>query len=204
MRVRLLAAVAVVTVVAAGGCTVPSAGTPLPASTQAPTSNTDGDLPTNGAPKVENPLDASHFEKHPCDVLEPEAAETLNLPPDGEQEGIPTGETCLWFNDSTRGSLVVTFFSTDKDGLSSVYREARASGWPYFERIDDVEEHPAVAASIKEDPPKYGCVIFVGLTDQLAFSVDVSLSDANVGKSDPCPVAAKAAGMMVRTMREAA
>jgi len=189
---------------AVGGCTVPSAGTPLPASSVQPPSGSDGDLPSDGAPKVENPLEASHFERKPCDVLTSEDAETLNIPPTGEQKSNPAiGESCLWYNHDTGGSLAATFYSKDKGGLSSVYREARTESWAYFERIDDIEGHPAVAFTLKEEKPEYGCVVVVGLTDQLTFSADVALSDANVGKSEPCPLAAKAAGMMVRTMQEA-
>lgn len=204
MRTRLPVVLAVVGTVAVCGCTVPSEGTPLPvSSTQAPPS--DSDLPSDGAPKVEDPLDVSHFEQKPCDALTPEDAKTLNVPPEGEQQkGDSLGEWCLWFNRDTNGSLAVYFFSGDKRGLSSVYAEARSANWPYFKRIDDIEKHPAVAYNIKEDKPEEGCAVAVGLTDQLTFAANVSLSDANLGKSDPCPLAAKAAGMLMRTMQEEA
>lgn len=206
MRTRLAVALALASTVLASGCTVPSAGTPRPASTtQAPTANPDSALPSDGAPRVKNPLDASHFERHPCDALKSEDAATLNLPPDGKQESdVRIGESCLWYNHETGGSLGATFYSKSKRGLSSLYREAHKSNWAYFEQVDDIEGHPAVASSIKEDKPQYGCVVDVGLTDQLLFSSDVALSDANVGKADPCLLAAKAAGMMMRTIREAA
>lgn len=209
MRSRLPLALALVGTVVVSGCTVTSAGTPQPASSTQPSSdappNAGGELPSEGVPKVENPLDASHFEKHPCDALKPEDAKALNVPPDGEQqEGSTLGEWCVWNNRDTNGSLGVYFFSGDKRGLSSVYQEAHTTGWAYFERIDDIEEHPAVAYIIKEHTPKDVCTVAVGLTDQLVFTADVSVSDANLGKADPCPLAAKAAGMMMRTMKEAA
>jgi len=206
VRTRLPLVLAVVGMVVVSGCTVPSAGTPLPASsTQTSAGVPGGALPSDGAPKVETPLDASHFEQEPCDVLKSEDAKTLNVPAEGEQKkGDSLGEWCVWFNHETHGSLAAYFFSGDKHGLSSVYQEAHATGWPYFERIDDIEGHPAVAYIIKEHKPQDSCAVAVGLTDQLAFTADVSLSDANLGKTEPCPLAAKAAGMMMRTMLEAA
>jgi uncharacterized protein DUF3558 len=205
VRTRLPLVFAVVGMVVVSGCSVPSVGTPLPASsTQTSSAGAGGDLPSDGAPKVDNPLDASHFEQHPCDVLKPDDAKTLNLPPTGKQESTAVGEACSWRNSETRGTLHVTFFSSDERGLSSVYQEAQGAGWQYFERIDDVEGQPAVAFNQDEKTPKYGCVVVVGVSDQLVFASDVALSDANVGHTDPCGIAAKASGTMVNTMREAA
>lgn len=204
MRARLALIFAVACTVAAGGCTVPSEGTPQPVSSALPPSGSGEDLPSDGAPRVEDPLDAARFEQEPCDVLTPADAETLNVPPTGEQSGDAYGQRCHWHNSDTGGSLFVTFFSGVDRGLSSFYEESRGSKWKYFERIDDIEGHPAVAYNIKEDPPKYDCSVAVGLIDELAFSAGVKLSNANVGHSDPCALAAKAAGMMTRTMQEAA
>lgn len=201
-RARLPLVLAVVGVTVAGGCTVPSSGTPLPVSS---TQASGGDLPSDGAPKVENPLgDVSQFEQHPCDTLKAEDAKTLNVPPEGEQQkGDTAGEWCIWVNHETNGSLGVAFFSGDQRGLSSIYRQAHGSHWVYFERIDDVEGHPTIAFDATREKPEDECSIVVGLTDKLAFMTRVALSDANVGEVEPCPIAAKAAGMMLRTMREA-
>src|SRR5262245_3894595 len=205
VRTRLSLVFAVVGMVVVSGCSVPSAGTPMPASsTQTSSDAPGGDLPSDGAPKVDNPLDASHFEQHPCDVLKPEDAKTLNLPSTGKQEGTAVGEGCTWRNSETRGTLHVTFFSSDERGLSSVYQEAKGAGWQYFGRIDDVEGHPAVAFNQDEKKPKYSCVVVVGLSDQLVFAANIALSDANVGHADPCDIGAQASGTMVKNMREAA
>lgn len=199
--------IAVLTVALAGGCTVQRPGSPEPASTSKSSDSLtpqNGDLPTDGAPKVDNPVDVSHFEQNPCDALTAEDAKTLNVPATGEQSNGGVGETCSWRNSETRGSLSITFFSEFREGLSSVYREAKTAGWSYFERINDVEGHPAVAFNRAEEKPKYECSAVVGVTDQLVFTTRVAISDANVGKRDPCEAATQAAGMMMRTMREAA
>ncbi|MFL6119885.1 DUF3558 domain-containing protein [Actinophytocola sp.] len=209
MRNRLLLTVAVLAM--ATGCTTTSEGTPLPgpstevaASSTKPPASGEG-LPSDGAPKVENPLDVSHFEQHPCDTLTAEDARTLNIPATGEQTGDAIGETCFWRNSETRGSLAVSFFSGDGGGLSSLYREAKGVGWPYFKRIADIGNHPAVAYNINEKKPQITCTIAVGLSDRLAFTTRVALSDANIdNKKDPCEVAARVAGMLMSTMLEAA
>lgn len=202
MRTRLPLVIAVLGMLVVSGCTTTSPGTPLPGSSTG--SSADSDLPTDGAPKVENPLDVSRFEQKPCDVLTPEDAEELNIPATGEQEGDSLGETCYWRNTQTRGSLAASFFSGDKRGLSSVYQEAKGSDFPYFEPIGDVEGHPAVAYNTEEEAPRTDCTVAVGLSDQLVFTARVALSDANLGRRKPCEVAADAAGMMMKTMLGAA
>jgi hypothetical protein len=205
VRTRLLLAVAVVAL--AAGCTTTSAGTPLPspsASEELPPPDPDEALPSDGAPKVENPLDVTQFEEKPCDVLTPEDAQELNLPATGEQRGDSLGQTCYWRNSETRGFLAVSFFSGDERGLSSIYREAKGSDFPFFEPIADIEGHPAVAYNVDEEEPRVNCVVALGLSDQLAFTVSVDLSEANIGEKDPCKTSADIAGMLMKTMLEAA
>jgi hypothetical protein len=207
VRNRLPLIVATLGVLVATGCTTTSEGTPLPGSTSTSASSDEpssGDLPSDGAPKVNDPLDVSHFEKNPCDALTPENTQTLNLPPDGEQKGDSLGETCYWRNSQTRGTVGLHFTSGDKRGLSSLYREAKRDNFAYFEPIDDIEGHPAVAYFPDAKKPTITCVVAVGLSDQLMFAAQVDLSDANIGHKDPCEAAAQVAGMAMKTMREAA
>jgi uncharacterized protein DUF3558 len=198
VNVRLSVVIAVLSMVVVSGCTVATAGTPQAAST-----TTSGGLPSDGAPKVENPLDVSHFEEKPCDALTTEDAKELNVPATGEQSDNGVGQTCAWNNGSTGGALGLSFLSKDKRGLSSVYREAKGSDWPFFEPIDDIEGHPAVAYSPKQKNPTTDCAIGIGVTDQLSIAVYAALSDANVGKRNPCEAATQAAGMLMRTMEAA-
>jgi len=214
VRTRLPLIVATLGLLVATGCTTTSEGTPLPGSTT-PTETSSGsdqssgeppsdDLPSDGAPKVEKPLDASHFEQTPCDALTPEDAQTLNVPAAGEPTEVAFGKGCRWRNKETQGVVGIQFFSTDKRGLSSVYQEAKGSDFPYFEPLDDIEGFPAVAYDPETEKPTGDCTVAVGVTDQLVFTVQLDLSSANIGHKDPCVVAAQAAGMMAKTMREAA
>lgn len=208
MRSRLPLVIATLSLIVVAGCTTTSEGTPLPGSTatsEAPSNEpSSDDLPSDGAPKVEKPLDAGRFEQNPCDALTPEDAQTLNLPPDGEQKGDSLGETCYWRNSQTRGALGLHFFSGDKRGLSSIYREAKRDDFKYFEPTEDIEGHPAVAYFPDAEKPTITCAVAVGLSDQLAVAAQVDLSDANIGHKDPCEAAAQVAGMAMKTMQEAA
>jgi hypothetical protein len=206
MRSGLSLVVAVLGVALVSGCTVATAGTPEAASTRTSSSspsNPEEGLPSDGAPKVDNPLDVSHFEEHPCDALTAEDAKELNIPAGGSQSDNGAGLSCDWINHKTRGALRVSFFSETGRGLSGVYEEAKGSDWPLFKRIDDIEGHPAVAFNTSQAKPVYDCAVSIGLTDQLHFTTTATLSDANAGKRDPCEAAAHAASMVMRTMEAA-
>jgi Protein of unknown function (DUF3558) len=211
MRTRLPVLIAALTMAVASGCTTTSAGTPSPDSSSSagsqpssdvPPPNSDDDLPSDGAPQVETPLDVSHFEENPCDVLKPEDAQELNVPATGDQEEDALGKTCYWHNGQTQGMVTASFFSDEKRGLSSIYREAKGSEFPYFEAIEDIDGHPAVAFNTDEKPV-IDCTVAVGISDQLVFTARVDLSTANIDKTDPCEWAARVAGMMMETMQEA-
>jgi hypothetical protein len=207
MHTRLSLLVALLSVAVVSGCTTATVGIPHAASSDAsPTdqSGTEDDLPSDGAPKVDHPLDVSHFEEHPCDALKAEDAQTLNVSAPGQQDENGVGLGCGWRNSQTGGSLGLDFFTSDKRGLSSAYRDAKNGYFSYFEPVDDIEDYPAVAYSTKEKTPTARCVVAVGVSDQVFFAVTVALSFDNIGKKDPCEAAAGAAGMLVRTMKEAA
>ena len=208
MRTRLPLVVATLGLLAATSCTTTSEGTPRPdpttsteASSNEPSSD---DLPSDGAPKVKDPLDVSRFEQSPCDALTSEDAKTLNVPAIGEPTEVAFGKGCRWRNKQTQGVVGIQFFSTVKRGLSSLYAEAKGSNFPYFEPIEDIEGFPAVAYDPEAEKPTGDCSVGVGVTDQLAFTVQLDLSSTNIGQKDPCQVAAQVAGMMAKTMREAA
>ncbi|HEX6356733.1 DUF3558 domain-containing protein [Actinophytocola sp.] len=209
MRTRLLLAITALSMAVVAGCTTTSEGVPLPGSnaTTKPSlddPSTDDGLPSDGAPKVENPLDVSRFEQKPCDALTSQQTKELNVPLAGEQKGDSLGETCYWRNSQTRGSVSLSLLSGDERGLSSLYREAEGKVFPYFESIDDIEGHPAMAFNTTEAKPTIECGVGVGVTDKLALLVLVGLSDARIGNRDPCEAATQVAGMAMKTMKEAA
>jgi hypothetical protein len=213
LRNRLAGIVlSILCVTAAAGCTTTSSGTPLPgptSSTEDPPSSSDDpppseddELPSDGAPKVQHPFDASHFEQNPCELLSPENTSELKVGPTGEPADTNFGKGCSWRNSETGGGVTIGFTTTDKRGLSGAYRENKNGDFLYFEPIDDIEGHPAVAYSTQKAKPTASCSVAVGITDQLSFSTLIGLSAANVGVKNPCEEGARVAGMAMRTMKE--
>jgi hypothetical protein len=197
----IAASVAVLT-----ACTTTAEGNPIPDrvnSTEAPTSENPGndELPSDGAPKVENPIDATHFEDNPCDALTPAQASGLNVQPDGQPADTDFGEGCIWRNPDTGGATGISFLSSVRRGLSIAYAEDDAGYYKYFKPIDDLEGFPAAIFDTGTDKPTSQCSITVGLADDLAFQTLTNLSRANIGKKDPCEAGVTATREMLKTIK---
>lgn len=187
-------------------CTTTAEGNPTPDrvnSTTAPTSETpsDDDLPSDGAPKVENPIDATHFEQNPCDALTPSQASGLNVDPEGTRSDTAFGPGCAWRNPDTGANFHFGILTKAKRGLSDTYKSNKNGEFTYFEPITDLEGSPAVAFDTDEKNPTIQCSVVVGLTDELAMQTLTQLSRDNVGHRDPCEAAIMATGETMKTIK---
>lgn len=203
-------AVGVLAVLVAAGCTTTSEGTPAPATTvettttnPSTTSPSSGqELPFAGAPKVDNPIDTTRFQKDPCQTLTSDQVESLDLSLPGKPvNDMPLGLACDWTNPDTRALVEIHFADRDPRGLSAVYLAHRTSGYAVFREMPPIEGHPAVVADILDQQDKGYCTVVVGVTDETTFDVPVRQSPENVGKKDPCEVSALVAGMALQTMK---
>ncbi|MGB3441836.1 MAG: DUF3558 domain-containing protein [Actinophytocola sp.] len=193
-------------------CTTTAAGNPVPDqvnSAEAPTSETspsgdeppaDDELPSDGAPKVRNPLDASHFEKNPCDALTAEQANALNVDPAGTRSDTDFGPGCAWRNPDTGGNFHFGVLTKVKRGLSDAYRSNENGTYAYFKPIADLEGFPAVAFDTDKNPTVQ-CSVVVGLTDQRVIQTLTQLSSDNIGQRDSCEVAIMATGETMKTIK---
>lgn len=213
MRIRHAASVVGLLCLAVTGCTITSQGAATPATTSgssitnssSPPSGDEDDLPSHGAPKVEDPLDTTRYQGDPCSTLTAsQAQDELNLPTQGKPEEIALGKGCEWFNPDTRGAVHIGLLTGNHRGLSAVYKANQEGKYPYFEELPAVEGYPAIASDIEDRRPRGICVVDVGVTDELILDVAVFLSQANVGHAEPCEMAAKVAGMAVKTMKAGA
>lgn len=212
MRIRHCGPVVGLLCLAAAGCTTASPGEATPAPTSevsstgsAPTSSGGGGLPSNGAPKVEDPLeDTSRFEKDPCSILTAAQTQDLKVPATGREEDGTVGLDCEWNNKDTRGWVAIGFLTNNDRGLSAFYAENRRKPYAYLTPLPDIEGYPAIASDSLDRRSQGVCLVQVGVTDQLAFHVDLHLSPANVGTTDACETAAQVAGMALQTMKEGA
>jgi hypothetical protein len=203
---RFARAAVIASLAGLAACTTAAEGNPIPDrvnSTDTSTSETPvGDeLPSDGAPKVANPIDASHFEQNPCDVLTPEQANGLNVAAEGTRSDTSFGPGCAWRNPETGGNFHFGILTATKRGLSDTYRSNKNGKFTYFEPIADLEGSPAVAFDTDEKNPTIQCSVVVGLTDQLTIQTLTQLSRANVGQTDPCEVAVMATGEAMKTIK---
>jgi hypothetical protein len=189
------------------GCTTTSAGQPTPAATDtsstAPETSEQPEpegLPFAGAPKVDKPIDTSRFQQDPCLSLTADQATELNLGATGAPFSEPLGKACKWRNDATRGEAQVRFLDKDPRGLSPEYQAEKDGKWKFFVEMPSIDGHPAVARGSIDARDNGACSVIVGASDEIAFELALQLSAANVGKKDPCSVAADIAGMALQTM----
>jgi len=198
---------------AVAGCTTTSPGEATPAptsevgSTDSPPSSSGGsdDLPSDGAPKVEHPLEnTSPFEGDPCSILTAAQAQELGLPTIGKEKTGALGLDCEWHNPDTRGQVTIGFLTNNDRGLSAFYAENERKPYAYLTPLSNIEGYPAIASDSGDQRPEGICLVQVGVTDQLAFHVDLQLSQANVEKKkDPCETGAMVAGKALQTMKGA-
>lgn len=212
MRIRCSALLVAILCWAVAGCTTTSVGEPTAAppsetstTDKTPPSTSEGDeLPGDGAPKVEAPLDFSPFEQDPCSTLTSAQIQNLNLPTSGEEEEIPYGVGCTWRNPSTRGSASVGIINGTGTGLSGAYAANKRGDYAYFNPLSDIEGYPAVATDRFDRRSEGICIVLVGVTDEVAVQFSVRLSETNIRKKEPCAVAADVAGMALQTMKAGA
>jgi hypothetical protein len=198
------------------GCSTASQGQPQPPQTGSlPTTATNtstatlptstvpsgGQLPSDGAPKVKNPLDASRYLQSPCNMLTSAQLQELNLPTEGEPGAGPLGLDCSWVNHASGGKVRIQWADKNPRGLSGDYAAHKAGRFAYFIEYPDIEGLPGVSADLFDDRSHGACSVAVGVTDQLEFLADVQLSLQNIGKKDACEVVVKAAEMMIKTMK---
>src|SRR6266498_3515072 len=168
---RSLLAASLLGLALVSACTTTSKGDPLPAnptetttSDSAPRTSGSGgeELPFAGAPKVDNPLDTSRYEKDPCKSLTADQAKSQNLPETGTiDEKVVLGIGCDWFNPETHGEISIDFLVDDPRGLSPEYQTR--TEYAFFEELPDIEGFPAIARGGATDRDYGICTVMVGV-----------------------------------------
>ncbi|NBH11854.1 DUF3558 domain-containing protein [Amycolatopsis sp. SID8362] len=190
-------------------CTTKNDGTPSPSGhtpSQSISPDSTDNVPGPGVPKVEKPIDIAHFKQTPCDALTaPEVTELLGsgVTPKPEVAGT-AGPQCRW--DSPRVSQAgvgVIFTSVDKRGITRVY-EAQGKEYPFFKPLPPVDGYPIVAYDASGDQTSHGnCTVALGTSNEQTVDIDVTLSEENVGKKDPCAAAHDVAAQILNNLRKA-
>ena len=206
---RLLLGTTAATLLA--GCTTTTAGQATRAPEGAPETSSESttpseepnsdELPTDGAPKVDDPLDTAKFEENPCLALTADQSEGIfGISPSGRPYDQPLGNACEWKNEETGAKADVRFLNKDPRGLSAEYAADKAGRWAFFEELE-VAGHPAVARGMSDGRPDGECTVVVGASDEIAYEVVLRQSEDRVGTKDPCEVAADIASETVKTIQ---
>ncbi len=126
------------------------------------------------------------------------------MPATGKETDGTLGLDCEWRNPDTGGWVTIGFLTNNDRGLSGFYTANQRKEYAYFMPLLDIEGYPAIASDGVDRRSEGVCLVYVGVTDQLVFGVDLHLSPGNVGTTDPCETGAKVAGMALQTMKEGA
>ncbi|WP_020669133.1 DUF3558 domain-containing protein [Amycolatopsis nigrescens] len=188
-----LAASAALLAACSGGGEV--AGTPN--TTSAPPAQSSSATGPSEAPRVSTPLPTDALLNRPCDALS--AAQTTEIGMvDPQSSQTATGPQCRWRSASDRNNTItIQAVTANKGGLDDIYFTKPQSA--YFEPVQ-IGGQPAVYTSNLDARPSGTCVLWVGATDQLAVSVGAQISFGQ-NKTNPCPVAQRAATAMVENLR---
>nr|WP_268744774.1 DUF3558 domain-containing protein [Amycolatopsis decaplanina] len=187
-----------------GGRTTP--GTPAP-DTPAASSSAAG-VPNNGAPAVQNPLPANVLDGSPCDsALTTQQLETfLGEPSPGKPSTDALGTACDWHSTTGSGAGFSIGYQTKSDqGISLSFQSVKpkADRWLV---LDPIDGYPAIGYANNVGAPKpddkLACVVVVGISDQLAYSVSLTLGDKayREGK-DSCDAGRSVAAEVLKNLK---
>jgi hypothetical protein len=179
----------------------PSAATTVPETGTSSTSTSSGGGGSNDVPKVSNPLDASRLVTQPCAAIAPADLQAMKVPIEGKPDtSSELGPTCMWFDRDTGSGVDVGFLTSNKNGLSDIYKlntQGRFKG--YFEPTD-VNGYPAVFNDLIDYRGDGTCNITVGISDSFAFRAAVQ--DTSLGTKS-CDRAKQAAAAVIKTVKGA-
>lgn len=159
-------------------------GTPTPTSTSAPA------LPNSGAPKVENPLPAKVLDGSPCDsaLTADQVRGYLGDTDAADPKDTELGPSCDW--SSTSGSdagILVSYETKTGQGISLTYKNVKPKAKRWVDNLEPVQGYPTVGYVAVGTTDNRTCVITVGVSDELAYSVSLFLGDkAAAASKDAC------------------
>lgn len=189
-------------------CTGQLTGTAFPSSPGSPSTSASPSnvtVPGPGVPKVDNPIDTSHFHQLPCDSLSPEQSKVFLGPDVTTNPAVDdeAGPTCRWNVPAvSQAGIGVTYFKKTQLGLTGIYR-AKDTVYPFFEPLEPIAGYPTVAfGQIDERSTRGRCLVALGTSDVQQVDISISLSEANIGKKDPCAAAHDVAAQVLDNLRK--
>jgi hypothetical protein len=179
--------------------------TPTTSSTPPASTSSAATVPHSGAPKVESPLPAKVLDGTPCDsaLSSEQLKQFLGETTAPKTSDDTLGTTCSWSSASGSGAgFAIAYQTKSAQGISLAYQnvQPKAARWQV---LDAVQGYPAVAYSDFDD--KRHCVVVVGISDELAFSVSLTIGDsASAQGKDACTLAPRMADAVMTNVKQRA
>lgn len=188
---------------ALAGCSSQGEAGPQPTGSGSGSSTAPSDDPSNGAPKVEHPLDTGKFQKDPCSVLTAAQVQSLGLSKKGEPDvKNALGPKCFFSGSAAPVGMGfgVTFVTANTQGLASIY--GQKDTLKVFDP-QSIQGYPAIDYGVSDMRSEGSMGLAVGVTDQLTFEVDLDIDKGAPNQSNPLPVAVKIADMVITNVKGA-
>ncbi len=182
-------------------CSAKTGGTPSPAGSGTATSAASDP----NVPKVSVPLDPSAYLPDPCKVVPESLMTELGFTKPGKPNVNTStstgGPSCAWLAGAKGNTVAILTGNRDRGagGLVTIYANKGAL-YAFVEPAPDVEGYPAVYAQATDHRSRGECGIFVGIADDLVFTVH---NTGYQGEQDSCAAAQKVAAAVVKTLKGA-
>lgn len=188
---------------ALSACSPPTTnGTPTPTSGGTSPSPSSPTSLAPGVPKVDSPIDLTQFKQTPCNALtKTQAEELLGATPENVARDGAAGPACRWSIPSTTRPRVDVIFSNLQDSGTAVVYAAKGKSYELMEPLEPLDGYPLTAYGIKDDRSSGRCSVALGTSNTETIGVVAELSEANIGKKDPCDAAREAAIRVLTTIR---
>ena len=191
LAVSAAAAGAVLLSACSGGTVTGVASTTSVSSSTGASSSSTAAVPHSGAPKVTSPLPAKVLDGSPCDSALTSTQLTHFLgqtaPPKPSTDAL--GTACDWHNAGLNGSgFQISYQTKSQNGISLAYESVKPTASRWVD-LAPIQGYPAIGyvAPGVDPTDKLSCVIVVGVTDELAYSVVLTLSDESAAQhKDAC------------------
>lgn len=161
----------------------------------------DGDLPQNGAPAVNDPLDVGVVKDDLCAAITDDQAE--RFPGELVESGTDGEDYCTWKYEKDMFRLGYINGELDLDnpkGLSKYYGNVNED-IVTVDPVGSVNGYPAVQLDIGHTESG-GCVITVGIRNDLTYTSHVVLNDDHPSYDEPCELAREFAGVVVDNLKK--
>lgn len=196
---RLVALTGLVGLALLQGCSAQTVTGSPPSGVSASVSGSSAPL----APKVENPLPASLFTKHPCDssLTDGQLTQLLGEVPASRHTDNQAGPGCGWTKRSTGAGINIAWMIGLKSGLSDYYAQKSTDA---FQQPIEVGGYPAVEYNSTEASPITDCSVGVGIADNLVFDSHYVVGSNRRGTLNPCDAAKSIAQNVLENLQAAA